>query len=85
MVGFSPRQIRALRQFVFWFTGQYEIIDVIPPPVNSLRSDSLHATGAITLITVDYLEVPSNFIGNLVDSIVSPAGWVSGTHTQLVM
>ena len=72
-------------QFVFWLMGQYKITDVIPSLGNSLRSDSLHATGSITLITVDYLQVPSDFIGNLIDSIVSPVGWALGTHTQLVM
>ena len=72
----------ALCQFVFWLTGQYEITDVIPSRVSS-RSGSLHAMGAIILITVGYLQVPSDFVENLIDGLVSNAVRAPVTHTRL--
>ena len=83
MAGFSPRQIMALCRFVFWLTGQYEIRDLIPCPVSSSWSGSLHAMGAIILITAGYLQVTSDFIGNFVYGIISPAVGVPDTHTQI--
>ena len=54
--------------------------EVIPPPVNISHSGSLHATGAI-LLMYNYLQIPSGFIGDPGDVVLSSGG-VSGGHTQ---
>ena len=54
--------------------------EVIPPPVNISCSGSLHATGAILLMYY-YLQIPSGFIGDPSDVVLSSGG-ASGGHTR---
>ena len=63
LVGFSPRQIQASFQEDLWLIGQYEITEVIPSLVNESSSGSLHATGAIIIITAITYRSPPTSLG----------------------